>query len=146
MRYTAHTDESLNKLNLLSEGTHDFEIVETNDKPSSKGNDMITLKLHVFEDDGTPRIVFDYLGDFMPHKFKHAADACGLTEEYMNGTLTHELFLSKCGKCTIATQPARGEFLEKSVVKDYVKRDSSAEPIPPKKVSVSKDLDDEIPF
>lgn len=142
MKYTAHTDETLNKLNLLTPGIHDFEVIETDDKPSAKGNDMITLKVNVFDEEGTPRIVFDYLGEFMPHKLKHAAEACGLANEYANGGLSHELFLNRTGKCEIATSPAKGEYLERSIIKDYVKPSDapSARPV------ISKDLDDEIPF
>lgn len=145
MKYTAHTDEELNRLNLLVPGIHDFEVVETDDQPSSKGNDMVTLKLHVFEEDGTPRIVFDYLGDFMPHKFKHAADACGLLAEYMDGSITHASFLGKTGKLEIVTSPAKGQYLERSSVKDYVKRESQDES-PAPKPKAAPDLDDEIPF
>lgn len=147
MRYTAHTDESLNKLNLLTPGIHDFEVVESEEKTSKSGNDMVVLKLHVFEEDGTPRIVFDYLGDFMPHKFKHAADACGLAAQYADGSINASLFTGKCGKVEIVTQPAKGDYLEKSAVKDYVKRTvESADAPPPPARKAAADLDDEIPF
>lgn len=147
MRYTPHSDESLNKLNLLTPGIHDFEVVETDERTSKKGNDMVVLKLHVFEEDGTPRIVFDYLGDFMPHKFKHAADACGLTEEYADGSINASLFMGKCGKCEIITQPAQGDYLERSGVKDYVKRTGQETDAPPiRKTTIAEDLDDSIPF
>lgn len=146
MRYTAHTDETLNKLNLLTPGIHDFEVVEAEERTSQKGNDMIVLKLHVFEEDGTPRIVFDYLGDFMPHKFKHAADACGLAAEYTDMSINASLFTGKCGKVEISTQAAKGDYLEKSVVKDYVKREGQDVSAPQPSRKIAADLDDEIPF
>lgn len=146
MKYTSHTDEELNRLNLLTPGIYDFEIVETDDKPSKKGNDMVTLKLHVFEEDGTPRIVFDYLvPDALPHKFKHAADACALLAEYEGHTLTASSFMGRTGKVQIVTQPAQGQYLEKSVVKDYVKRETQNAAAPPPR-KVAADLDDDIPF
>lgn len=147
MRYTTHTDEELNRLNLLSPGIHDFEVMETDDKPSKKGNDMVTLKLHVFEDDGTPRIVFDYLvPEAMPHKFKHACDACNLLAEYEAGSITAASFLGRTGKLTIFTQPAKDNFQEKSAVKDYVKREVQDASAPPPARKAATDLDDEIPF
>lgn len=147
MRYTAHTDEALNRMNLLTPGTYDFEVVETDDKPSKKGNDMVTLKLHVFESDGTPRIIFDYLvPEALPHKFKHACNACGLLAEYEAGTIEASSFMGRTGKAVIAIQPAQGQYLEKSIIKDYVKRDSQPEGQPAPARKVAAELDDEIPF
>lgn len=147
MKYTSHTDEELNRLNLLTPGIYDFEVVETDDKPSKKGNDMVTLKLHVFEEDGTPRIVFDYLvPDALPHKFKHACNACNLIAEYEGHTLTAASFMGRTGKVQIVTQPAQGQYLEKSTVKDYVKREAQDASAPPPVRSVAADLSDEIPF
>jgi hypothetical protein len=81
----------------------------------------------------------------MPHKFKHAAQACGLEEEYNNGTLSHTSFFGRTGKCEIVTQPAKGQYLERSGVKDYIKREAGEE-VPKPKNNISTDLDDSIPF
>lgn len=154
MRYTPHTDDQLNRMNLLPDGEYDFTVIEADDKASKNGNDMVTLKLHVYEEDGTPRIIFDYLvPDKMPHKFKHACDACGLIEEYNAGSVTHDSFVNRQGRLIIYTQPAKGSYLEKSAVKDYVKRENMVaadsprgKQPPPGLLGEGKPLDDDIPF
>src|SRR5260221_264977 len=76
MGYTQKSEETLIKEGLIQDGIYDFEVVETSDKKSSKGNDMYTLKLHIFIDDMT-RIIFDYISlgnNFGERKLRHAAD------------------------------------------------------------------------
>ena len=59
MSYTPKSEEQLIREGLMPDGTYDFEVVETDDKPSKAGNTMLTLKLHVFDDDLNPNIITD---------------------------------------------------------------------------------------
>ncbi len=148
MSYTPKTEEQLAKEGLLAEGAYDFEVVETSDRQSKKGNDMYALKLHVFDEDGTAKIIFDYIAlgnNFGERKLRHAADAAGLIEIYNTGNLKPSDFMGKTGKVQIKQQEGNAEYpMPKNVVADYVKR-------APKETvatgAIPADVaDDEIPF
>lgn len=130
--YTPKSEEQLDREGLLQPGEKDFEIVEVSDKPSKSGSAMYTLKMHVFDEDGSTRIVWDYIvfgNNYGERKFRHAASACGLIQEYEAGALTHSAFMGKCGRCEIDIQEASGGYGAKNVVKDYVKREEGAPPV-----------------
>jgi len=112
----------------LSEGTYDYEIIETDDKPSKKtGNEMFTFTLNVFNEEGNPRQIKDYISfgnNFGERKFRHAADASGIINIYESGNLKHTDFLGRTGKVDMSIQEGNKDYPNpKNVVKDYVKRE-----------------------
>jgi hypothetical protein len=147
MKYTPKTEAQLAEESLLPNGTYDFEIIETSDRPSKKGNDMFSLKLSVFDIDGNQRIIFDYIamGNFFgERKLRHAANACGLLEIYNSGNLKADDFLNTSGKILLKQQKGTPDFpLPKNVVVDYLQRENGD-------VAVTKPIreiiDDDIPF
>jgi hypothetical protein len=149
MSYTPKTEEQLAEETLLPEGIYDFEVIDTDDRPSKKGNEMITLKLCVFDGDGGQRHIYDYMAfgnSFGERKFRHAAVACGLLDIYNSGNLQHYTFIGACGKVLLKKQNGTDDFpMPKNVVSDYVERDDSvSESTTPK---ISKEIiDDDIPF
>lgn len=152
MSYTPKSEEALAKEGLLAPGTYDFEVLETSDKPSKKGNEMITLKLRVFDTDGNSRHIFDYIAfgsAFGERKFRHAANACGLMEVYNSGKLVAGDFLNTMGRLELKQQDGTPDYpMPKNVVSDYIGRDeveiarqqAKAKPI------TKPDLGDDIPF
>lgn len=126
MSYTPKTEEELAKEGLMPDGIYDFKVVETSDKPSKKGNDMYTLKLHVYDTDGNARVVYDYIAlgnNFGERKLRHAADACALLDIYSTGKLKPSDFKDTEGKLQIKIQDGNVDYpLPKNVVADYVKR------------------------
>lgn len=134
MKYTPKSEEELEKekqdaLNaaLLPNGEYDFEVLQTSDKKSNAGADMITLKLQVFDNEGSGRIIFDYLTEAMGWKIRHAADACGLLATYEAGSLSASSFDFATGRVKIKTQKGNKEYPNpKNVVEDYIKRDSES--------------------
>lgn len=149
MSYTPKSDEEFAEESLMADGEYDFEVLDTSDKQSKKGNDMVTLKLNVFESDGSGNHIYDYMtmgNHFGERKFRHAADACGLIDIYESGKLTAADFQGKCGKVIIKKQDGTPDYpLPKNVVSDYVKRKPgdvvATKPVMPKEVE-----SDEIPF
>lgn len=143
MSYTPKTEEQLAKEGLLSDGQYDFEVADTSDKPSKKGNAMYTLKLHVFGEDGA-HVIYDYIAignNFGERKLRHAADACQLLDIYETGNLKPVDFMGKTGKVMIKIQDGTVDYpLPKNVVVDYVKRPAK------ETVETGALLDDEIPF
>lgn len=130
MKYTPKSEAELEKekqdalnASLLPNGEYDFEVLQTSDKASSSGAEMITLKLNIFDNEGNGRIIFDYLTEAMGWKIRHAADACGLLATYEAGSLSAASFEFATGKVKIKTQKGNKEYPNpKNVVEDYVKR------------------------
>ncbi len=149
MSYTPKSDEQLAKEGLLTDGTYDFEIVDTSDKPSKRGNDMYTLKLNVFSPDGITHIIYDYIAlgsNFGERKLRHAADACQLLDIYQTGNLKPADFLGKTGKVNIKQQDGNADYpMPKNVVVDYVKR-GEAESVKTGALPVEDLGGDDVPF
>lgn len=149
MKFTPKSENEIASENLIQPGTYDFEIVDAENALSKNNNEMVKLKLHVFDDNGNARIVFDYLLESMAYKLRHAADACRLLDKYETGHLIAEDFKGKTGKLKLAIQKSKDPlYADKNVVADYVKRESAADSAPQAKPEkqVAADLDDEIPF
>lgn len=126
MSYVPKTEEELAKEGLLPDGDYDFEVVETSDKQSKKGNDMYTLKLNVFDESGSARVIYDYIAlgnNFGERKLRHAADACDLIEIYNTGNLKPSDFMGKAGKAKIKIADGTVDYpMPKNVVNDYLAR------------------------
>lgn len=148
MSYTPKTEEQLIREGLLTDGIYDCGVSDADDAPSKKGNPMFTLKLHVFDEDGSPRILYDYIAlgnNFGERKLRHAADAFGLLDIYNTGALIASDFKNKTGKVSLKTQEGDEKYPNpKNIVHDYVKREDHE---PEKSVPASEILaDDGIPF
>jgi len=147
MNYTPKTEEELAEDALLPDGTYDFQVIETDDRPSKKGNDMITLKLCVFDADGSQRHIFDYIAfgnNFGERKFRRAANACGLLETYNSGKLTAADFYGNSGKLLLKQRKGTPDFpFPKNIVADYLPREEGA-PVITK--PIGEIIDDDIPF
>ena len=146
MKYIPKTEEQLAQEALLPDGTYDFHIIDTDDRPSKKGNDMITLKLCVYSDDGVQQHIFDYIAmgnPFGERKLRHAANSCNLIEIYDSGNLRADEFLGKSGKLLLKQQKGTPDFpLPKNIVADYLPHEEGAVVTRPAK----EVIDDDIPF
>jgi len=108
-------------LQLFPKGIYDFEVIDGDDKVSEAGNPMIELKLKVTNADGASRMVRDYLLEQWPIKLRHAAEACGLIDEYEAGELVGTDFIGKTGKLTLKIEKDKAKkFPDKNAVSDYV--------------------------
>ena len=147
MKYTPKSEEQLAEEALLPDGTYDFTIIDTDDKPSKKGNDMITLKLQVFGNDGAQQHIFDYIAignHFGERKLRHAANACGLLKQYNSGSLEAKDFQDTSGKILLKQQKGKTDFpLPKNIVSDYLQREEGDVVVhkPAREI-----VDDNIPF
>ena len=148
MNYTPKTEEQLAEEALLADGTYDFEVIGTSDKPSKKGNDMFTLNLCIFSHDGTQRFINDYIAmgnNFGERKLRRAAVACGLLDIYTSGSLQAYDFRNMSGKVLLKQQNGTDDYpLPKNVVGDYLPRDDNAPAI--HRIKPEDIIDDGIPF
>jgi hypothetical protein len=149
MSYVPKTEEQLADEALLQEAIYDFEVIGTDDKPSKKGNEMFTLKLCVYGEDGGRRFIYDYIAmgnSFGERKLRHAADACGLLGIYDSGELKDHSFMGATGKVLLKKQDGTDGFPPKNVVSDYVKRDDAAVPEKLKNKAPAEIIGDDLPF
>lgn len=124
MKFSPKSQEELAHANLMSEGVYPFEIIEAEDKKSKSGNDMIQLKLKVWDKNGHERVIYDYLLEALHFKLRHFAESTGLLQKYEGGEFTSSDCLGKSGNAHIIIQKGRenaegGFYPDKNSVKDY---------------------------
>lgn len=121
MKFTPKTEKEIIEEGLLPVNTYDAEITAAAEETSAKGNDMIKLKLGVFDDEGTQRVIFDYLLESMPLKLRHAAEACGLVDEYESGSLSADDFVGKNVRVKVGIKKDKtGQYPDSNGIMDYI--------------------------
>lgn len=149
MQVTTYTEKQIQELNLWPDGEYDFEVIGAEETISSNGNEMIKLKLKIYNDKGKAKFIDDYLVDIesMAFKIKHCADTLGLSEAYNNGSLEAYDMMGKAGKLMLRTdKDKKGQYPDKNAVKDYVKQDDTKAASQIANGETGAFLDDEIPF
>lgn len=149
MKFEPKTDKQIAEMNLWPEGNYSFEILEGVDKQSKQLNDMIELKVKVFNDNGGFIFVKDYLLESMAYKLRHAAKVCDLVAQYDSGLLAGMDFAGKCGTLKLKIQKSKDPaYADKNVVGDYiVKKDGDEEVVVNSAAHATAPLkDDSIPF
>lgn len=154
MRVTPKTEKEIEEMNVWPKGTYDFEIVESTEAVSKKtGNDMIRLKLRVFNAEGGYKFVDDYLLDAIPHKLRHLSDLCGILDKYEAGGVSAIDLVGKTGSLKMVIQKGNpkedgsGEkYPDKNSVQDYVVQKSGESAPIPAPVNRDRELDDTVPF
>lgn len=147
--FTPLSDEQLENIGLIEDGTYDFEIVHSDRKISEKGNNMAALQINVLDTNGISHLIYDYLVfSNVPlniRKVKHFCDAVGLEDHYKKGEIPDKLD-KLCGKVQIGIKESTpnsqgGLYPRKNIVIDYIKRDKN-------KFHVKEDnfFNDKIPF
>lgn len=121
MKFTPKSKEELAADGLLPDGEYDFEIVSAEDAISKAGNEMIKLRLNIFDGGGRPHVMWDYLMASVAFKLRHCAEACGLTDQYDAGELDAIDFEGKTGRCKVNIQKDKsGQYPDRNGIKDYL--------------------------
>lgn len=126
----------------------DYEIASALEKVSSKGNEMLELRVKVYNDKGEHQFLDDYLGHWNEWKLRRICEANGLLAEFDRGEIQDHMLYEKTGKCRLKIQKGadKGDgtfYSDKNVIDEYYKSDSASAPNQkPKAV----ELDDGIPF
>jgi hypothetical protein len=118
MKFTPKTEEELAMDGLLPEGVYDFEVIEALNKVSKNGNEMIQLKLKVYDENGGWRFVTDFLLESFLPKLHSFAKATGTLKAYETGEFDSYNCLNTSGKVQIKIKPA-GEYPARNEVKFY---------------------------
>ncbi len=158
MQFEPKTEAQLAEANLWPEGEYGFQVLDqitlggnhyaTCDRISKAGKEMIQLVVQLFNAEGTPRVIVDYLTAGMEFKLRHAAVACGLLHQYETGSLVASDFKGKQGFLKLKIGKASGEYPAKNEVKDYVvpEDDGASSFTPPPGHPAAASIDDEIKF
>ena len=129
MRITPRSDKELASMNLMPQGQYSFEVIDAKDRVSKSGNEMIELKIKIWDSNGKERIIYDYLLDSMAHKVKHFCQGqspCSLIDVYDMGELLAEHCLNKTGYLELIIQKDKtGIYGDKNAVKDYIVKDKN---------------------
>jgi hypothetical protein len=158
MNLTPKTESELQKESLFPKGEYSFEVMEAKETTSKSGNDMIKIKLNVFDNDSErSQFVYDYLMEAMHFKLRHFCCATGLISNYEAGSLKASDCVGKTGVCRLKIkEDLTGEYPPKNEIADYVIKQKESEEAPivkslkeatKKSAPVAKDMaDDDIPF
>ena len=126
--------------NVLKAGEYDAEVLEATEARSSKGNDMLKIKLGVFRPSGSGQAwVWDYITE-TSFKLGQIMRASGMEKEYLQGQVEADELVGKCFKVTLAVEAARGDFAERNGVKRY------GAAVAKKEAVSSEEAEDDIPF
>jgi hypothetical protein len=121
MKFTPKTKEELTSL--LADGMYDFSVISAEETTSRAGNDMIALKLEVYDDaNDRKKVVFDWLvnSEKSLRKILAFCETTGLLDTYNAGELTADKCFGKSGRVKIEQQDAQDGYPEKNVVGYYV--------------------------
>lgn len=151
MRVAPKTAQEIAEAGLWPAGIYDFEIIEAEDTTSkTSGNDMIKLKVKIFNESGQSQNLFDYLLDAVAYKLRHAAEAFGLLDEYEAGGFDAIDCIGKTGQCKVKIDKDKsGAYPDKNGIADYIVTPSVVGMVKAEKkarVAGGGDLDDSIPF
>lgn len=141
MEFKPKTEKEIEEEMIFPAGEYDFEVLTAEDTVSSKGNDMIKVKIGVYVGSQIRRID-DYLLPSMAAKLRHFCDTTGLLSKYESGTLEAADCFGRAGRVKIVVEPAKEAYPAKNAVKDYVCR--PAKPLSERKVGFGEGED--VPF
>ena len=134
MRFTPKSEKQIQeeRFPVVKPGKYHFEVTDAKDEVSKKGNEMIVLRLKIFDQNLNPVCyVNDYLMENMAHKLRHAAYVCGLGNSYESGELHSNLFIGKTGTVDLVIQKDKtGQYADKNSVQDYFPSDSEQQKKP----------------
>jgi len=142
MQFKPKSEEECNRFETFPKGNYDFEVIEAADKISKERNEMIELKIAIYNEQNRRSQIFDYLLEKMAYKLRHFCGAAGLMEHYEAGTLTAHMCVGKTGVAEIGIQKATTQYKEKNVVVDYL-LDGAKQG---EKTEASTSTQDDLPF
>lgn len=149
------------RFQLLKEGEYDAVIESSQDKVSaSSGNPMMDITLQVFDENGKPHAVRDFLvfTKTMMWKVVHFADSAGLIQAYEEQKLCSDVAIGNQVRVKITIEeggfipkdklkgkPIGSKYPDKNKVDDYVKKEDQ-KPLASNASDADPFKDDDISF
>lgn len=147
MRFTPKTEQEIAQAGLLIPGAYDYEVADADETQSKAGNDMVAMKVRVYDGDGNARTVLDWLVDTdgSAYKIRNFAESAGMLAQYEKGELPASAMVGCTGRCKVIIKKDKtGEYPDKNAIADYLKPTNGTAPVA--RAPVPAELDDEIPF
>jgi hypothetical protein len=120
MNFQPRTEKEIEDRRLLPRGEYAFHIIEATETTSHAGNRMIELRVRVSTKNGHDRVLPDYILPQRPAKFRSACIAVGCEDKYLNGRVTDEDFLGKCGRAIVGVERAKRGWARHNVIVEYL--------------------------
>lgn len=149
MQFKPKTENDIKRERLLPAGEYDFTIMEAAEAVSKAGNPMLKLKLHVFDSNGMPFTISDYLMESVAFKLRHCAYAVGLAAQYESGDLLPAAMAGKSGKLDLVIREDKtGNYPPQNSVKDYIAPEAGegAKPSKPRTLAAGEEDPNSPPF
>lgn len=152
MQFKSKTEKEIQEAQLAPAGEYPFTVIFAEDAKSKNGNDMIKVKLGVYNGDAIRWHVTDYLMEKMEAKLRHFCEAVGLLPRYEQGCLQASDCLQRSGMVKLVIKSdSNGQFPDKNEVRDYVverKQQATPKAEKPKQVNEKPAFDpnDDVPF
>jgi hypothetical protein len=127
-------------------GEYDFEVAEAEERQSKAGNDMIAVRLNVFNAEGGRCVVFFYILSNQVWKLKQFAEATGMLADFEAGEMSAELMVGRTGRVKLGIEPAQNGYEAKNSVKAFLPGKQAPKQAPARMKVPAGDLEDEIPF
>lgn len=122
MKFNPKSEKEIAEAGLWDKGEYAFEIIDSIEKLSKSGKDMIEVKVKIFNKDGASQQIFDYLlPDVMEFKLRHICEACGLLADYEKGMLEGYRLVGKTGYCKVGVSVDKtGQYPNRNNIVDYL--------------------------
>lgn len=143
MKFTPKTEREIAEEGLLPEGEYDFEVIAAEEAISKAGNEMIVLRLRVFDQDGDQRTIRDWLMSDNHRKLRGACETMGLLDRYDAGSLDAADFIGRVGRVKLVIRKDKtGQYPDQNGVAFYVRPgDEKRQPARGREM-----VNDDIPF
>ena len=155
MRFTPLTEaEALQQESgLWPDDFYDFEVAEATEEVSRNGNEMLHLKVWIFNKDGGRKMLHDYLVATAPWKIQQFAASCGLERAAETGTLMEGECVGRTGMCEVGIEKS-DQYGDKNKIRKWLRQAKKSKPAPAAvrpadnrvKRPAGDDLNDDIPF
>ncbi len=123
-------EQAFRPMYLFDEGEYHFEVIEINEKISSKtGKPMLEIILEVFSNnkEEEPTKVYDYMiaDNNKIHKFLYSI---GQDQMAMTGNVDTTAIINKTGRCKLIVQhDVNGQYKPKNSVEEYLLPDDTSD-------------------
>ncbi len=144
------------RFHLMENGTYKGVVEHAEGKMSSSNNPMGVFRLRVWDNEGQPRELIDYItfAPSMVWKLRHLCDSTGLIKEFEEKKFRPELAIGKSVVVNIKTQSGKeipldklngkapgSKYSDKNVIDDYVVQAATTNAVMP-----TDDFNDDVPF
>lgn len=150
MRFTPITEEQAKaqESGVWPDDLYDYEVAECTEETSRNGNEMLHLKVWIFDKSGKRKMLHDYLVSSAAWKIRQFAASSGLLDAFETGNLMEGEIVGRTGVCEVGIEPANGQWPEKNKIKTWCPKEprKASAPVDRRTKHPAGAIDDEIPF